>query len=59
MFSRPEFVEIVLMLGLWRFLPHMPGDRLFAYVLLDNHPHWIALADVSLEQTGRFKSSME
>lgn len=40
----------------WRFLQRERGVRIFGYVILENHLHWIASANDLAEQVGRFKS---
>ncbi len=53
-FANPWAVEIVL--GSWRFLQRERGVRLFGYVIMENHLHWIAAAQELPAQLGRFKS---
>ncbi len=57
-FTHPPFVDVVL--DSWRFLQRERGIDIFAYVILENHLHWIASAKSSPEdladQVGRFKS---
>ncbi len=53
-FAHPQCVEIVL--ESWRFLQRERGVRIFGYVILENHLHWIAAADGLSEYVGRFKS---
>ncbi len=53
-FAYPRFVEIVL--ESWRFLQRQRGVRIFGFVIMENHLHWIASADDLPEQVGRFKS---
>ncbi|MBI3862237.1 MAG: transposase [Planctomycetia bacterium] len=57
-FVRPEFVEILF--DSWRFLQQERDIRIFGYVVMENHIHWIASAKDSAEdlseQVGRFKS---
>jgi REP element-mobilizing transposase RayT len=53
-FAYPRFVEIVL--ESWRFLQRERGVRIFGFVIMENHLHWIASADDLPEQVGRFKS---
>jgi REP element-mobilizing transposase RayT len=53
-FAHPPFVKIIL--DSWRFLQRERGVRLFGYVLLENHLHWIAAGETLSEQLGRFKS---
>ena len=53
-FAHPPFVEIVL--DSWRFLQRERGVRIFGYVILENHLHWIASGEALAEQVPRFKS---
>jgi REP element-mobilizing transposase RayT len=53
-FAHAPFVDIVL--DSWRFLQRERGVRIFGYVILENHLHWIASATDLSEQVGRFKS---
>ncbi len=53
-FAHAPFVDIVL--ESWRFLQRERGVRIYGYVILENHLHWIASADDLDEQVGRFKS---
>ena len=53
-FSHPELVEIVF--DSWRFLQRERGVRLFGYVIMENHLHWIASADALSDKLARFKS---
>ena len=53
-FAYPQLVEIVL--ESWRFLQRERGVRIFGYVILENHLHWIASAEKLSEYVGRFKS---
>ena len=53
-FTRPEAVQIVL--DSWTFLQERNRLRLYAYVVLENHLHFIAAADDLSEQVGDFKS---
>jgi len=53
-FAYAPFVDIVL--ESWRFLQRERGVRIYGYVILENHLHWIAAADELAEQVGRFKS---
>jgi putative transposase len=54
LFTHPPLVEIIL--DSWRFLQRERGVRIFGYVILENHLHWIASGDELSEQVGRFKS---
>lgn len=53
-FSNPWAVEIVL--NSWSFLQQQRGVRIFGYVILENHLHWIASGPDLSDQIGRFKS---
>src|SRR5262249_13439359 len=53
-FTRPECVQIVL--DSWKFLQLKNRITLFAYVVLENHLHFIAKAENLAEQVGDFKS---
>jgi putative transposase len=53
-FTREETVEIVL--NSWRFLQENGRLTLYAYVILENHLHWIASADDLPVQVAAFKS---
>jgi putative transposase len=53
-FSIPPFVDIIF--NSWRFLQKERGVRIFGYVIMENHLHWIAAAQNLAEQVGRFKS---
>lgn len=53
-FTRREAVQIVL--DSWAFLQSENRMRLFAYVVLENHLHFIASAENIGEQVGDFKS---
>jgi REP-associated tyrosine transposase len=53
-FARPNFVEIIF--DFWRFLQKERGVRIFGYVLLENHLHWIASGHDLSDQVSRFKS---
>jgi REP element-mobilizing transposase RayT len=53
-FSHPPFVEIIL--DSWRFLQRERGVQIFGYVILENHLHWIAVAENLSDQVARFKS---
>lgn len=53
-FSRPELADIIL--ESWRFLQSKRNVRIFAYVIMENHLHWIASGKDLSQQVGRFKS---
>lgn len=52
-FAHPPFAELIL--NSWRFLQRERGVRIFGYVIMENHLHWIASADQLPEQVARFK----
>ena len=53
-FSHPQLAEIIF--DSWRFLQRERGVRLFGYVIMENHIHWIAAAEDLSDQLGPFKS---
>jgi putative transposase len=53
-FTRPETVRILL--DSWLYLRENDGMRLYGYVVLENHLHFIAQAERLEYCTGRFKS---
>src|SRR5215510_6859124 len=53
-FARPNSVEIIF--DSWRFLQQERGVRIFGYVILENHLHWIASGPGLSDQVSRFKS---
>jgi putative transposase len=53
-FAQPAFAAVIL--DSWRFLQRERGLRLFGYVILENHLHWIAAADGLSDLIRRFKS---
>src|SRR3954453_8322725 len=53
-FTQPQCVEIIL--ASWRFLQREQGVRIFGYVILENHLHWIAAAEDLPKHISRFKS---
>lgn len=53
-FTRPDAVQIVL--DSWSFLQREGRLRLFAYVILENHLHFIASSDNLSKEIGDFKS---
>ncbi len=52
--SHPQLAAIVF--DSWRFLQRERGVRLFGYVIMENHVHWIAAADDLSDKLARFKS---
>ncbi len=53
-FAYPAFVQIVI--DSWRFLQRERSVRIFGYVVLENHLHWIAVGRNLSKQVGHFKS---
>ena len=53
-FAWPNCVEIIL--DSWRFLRKERDVRIFGYVILENHLHWIASGHDLSSQVSRFKS---
>jgi putative transposase len=53
-FAFPRFVDIVL--DSWRFLQRERAVRIFGYVIMENHLHWIVSGPNLSEQVGRSKS---
>ena len=53
-FANPAFAEIIF--DSWRFLQRERGIRIFGYVVMENHLHWIAAGDNLSERLGQFKS---
>ena len=53
-FAYPDFVQIVL--ESWRFLQRQRGVQILGYVVLENHLHWIAVANDLSKHVGHFKS---
>ncbi len=53
-FSQPAFAETVL--DSWRFLQRERSIRIHAYVILENHLHWIASGEGLSQKLGQFKS---
>jgi putative transposase len=53
-FTRPEAVEIVL--DSWTFLQSNGRMCIYAYVILENHLHFIASSDHLAKEVGDFKS---
>jgi len=53
-FAYPDFVDIIL--ESWRFLQRERGVRIYGYVVMENHLHWIATADDLSQKVGQFKS---
>ena len=53
-FTRPDTVDIVL--DSFRFLQGDSGLKIYGYVILENHLHWIAQSDDLPSDVKRFKS---
>ena len=53
-FSQPDLVEIVL--DSWRFLHRERGIVFLAWVILENHLHWIGAGPQLGKRVGEFKS---
>ncbi len=53
-FTRPDAVQILL--DSWSFLQQEGRMRLFAYVVLENHVHFVAASDDLTTEVGDFKS---
>lgn len=53
-FTRPDTIDIIL--DSWRFLQREQRLKLFGYVILENHIHWIASSDDLVKEIGDFKS---
>lgn len=53
-FSRPDLVDIVL--DSWRFLQRERGIVILAWVILENHLHWIGAGPQLGKRVGEFKS---
>ena len=53
-FSQPDLVNIVL--DSWRFLQRERGIVLLAWIILENHLHWIGAGPQLGKRVGEFKS---
>ena len=53
-FASPPIAQIVL--DSWRFLQEEGRLELYAYVIMENHVHWIAASDDLSKELGDFKS---
>lgn len=53
-FSQPRFAELIF--ESWRFLQREREIKIFGYVILENHLHWIAAGKELATQVGHFKS---
>jgi putative transposase len=54
MFAHPEFAELVF--DSWRFLQSQRKIDILAYVIMENHLHWIAVGPQLSKRVGEFKS---
>ena len=53
-FSQPDFANVILQS--WRFLQQQRDIRIFAFVIMENHLHWIASGPLLSKRVGEFKS---
>ncbi len=53
-FSQPDFAEVVL--DSWRFLQRERDIDILAFVIMENHLHWIAVGPQLSKRVGEFKS---
>ncbi|HUG70581.1 MAG TPA: transposase [Pirellulaceae bacterium] len=53
-FSYPCFVEVIL--NSWRFLQTKREINILAFVIMENHLHWIAVGPQLSKRVGEFKS---
>ena len=53
-FSQPDFANVILQS--WRFLQQQRDIRIFAFVIMENHLHFIASASQHSERIQQFKS---
>ena len=53
-FSYPEFANIIL--ESWRFLQSQRNIDILAWVILENHLHWIGIGPRLSQRVGEFKS---
>lgn len=53
-FSQPAFAEVIL--DSWRFLLRERGIVILAYVIMENHLHWIGAGPLLSKRVGEFKS---
>ena len=53
-FTRPEAVQVII--DSWNYLQSNQRMTLFAYVVLENHLHFIASSDQLAKEVGDFKS---
>ena len=53
-FSYPCFAEVIF--DSWQFLQRERDIKILAYVLMENHAHWIAVGPLLSKRVGEFKS---
>ncbi len=53
-FTRPDTVQIIL--DSFSYLQTNHNVKIYGYVILENHLHWIAQADDLSKEVGRFKA---
>ena len=53
-FSYLDFAHVIL--NSWRFLQRERGVTIFAWVIMENHLHWIASGPSLSKRVGEFKS---
>jgi putative transposase len=53
-FAHPEFANVIL--DSWRFLRREREVEILAYVIMENHLHWIAVGPQLSKRVGEFKS---
>ncbi len=53
-FSHPDFANVVL--DSWRFLQRERDIKVLAFVIMENHLHWIAVGPQLPKRVGEFKS---
>jgi REP element-mobilizing transposase RayT len=53
-FSQPDFAEVIF--DSWRFLQHERDIDILAFVVMENHLHWIATGPKLAKRVGEFKS---
>ena len=53
-FSQSDFANVILQS--WRFLQQQRDIRIFAFVIMENHLHWIASGPLLSKRVGEFKS---
>ncbi len=53
-FSYPEYASVIL--DSWRFLQTERSIKILAWVMLENHVHWIGVGPELSQRVGEFKS---